>query len=208
MPMHSGGEHTFDRAGFLRVGVAAVAGSALVAVPARGAIPAPTPKGDDISYVQFAASGELVAVSLGQAMLVSPRVSAADKRRLRTLRDGDKDHLARLSAVIGPDDAPHFGDFHIALPAAAERTRDGLLGQALDLGELLAGVYLSGVTDTADAATRGLLGRLLWSEAQHLSVLRTLLGKPALASGLPAPVSLDDAAPLLDAYLADSEPPA
>lgn len=210
--MHEGDEHTFDRARFLRLGAATVAGAGagLIAAPGavRAAPPTPAPVGDDIAYVQFAATAELVSVSLGATLTTSRAFTAPERRTLTALRDGDKQHLARLAAVLGPD-APQYGDFHIRLPkASALNLRASLLKQAVGLAELLAGVYCSGVGDVADAGTRTLLGRLLWSEAQHLSALRLLAGRSVTASGLPGPVSLDDATPRLDAFLGDAEPPA
>lgn len=207
MPTHPGDEYTFDRAHLLRLGAATVAGSALLAVPARAAVPTPSPQGDDIAYVQFAATAELVSISLGARLVRSSAFTAGERRRLRALRAGDKEHFARLAAVLGPD-APQYGDFHIEVPTAGTDPRGKLLKLALELGTLIAGVYLSGVSDATDPATRGLLGRLLWSEAQHLSTVRTIAGHPAAASGLPGPVSVDDAAPRLDAFLGDAEPPA
>lgn len=209
MHMHGGDEHTFGRARFLQLGAATVAGAGLIGVPAAGAAPpTPAPAGDDVAYVQFAATAELVSVSLGAALITSRAFTAAERRTLTALRNGDKQHLARLAAVLGPD-APRYGDFHIRLPgASALARRASLLRQAIGLGELLAGVYCSAVADVADPATRSLLGRLLWSEAQHLSSLRALAGQPASASGLPGPVSLEDATPRLDAFLGDAEPPA
>ena len=207
MPTHPGDEHTFGRARFLRAGAVAVAGSALIGVPAaRAATPTPTPVGDDVAYLQFSATAELVSISLGGEIARNSFFPADERRRIAVLRAAAKEHYARLAAVLGGD-APQYGDFHIALPPG-KRSRAALLGKALDLGGLLAGVYLSGVSDCADPATRGLLGRLLWSESQALSVLRTIAGRPATSAGLPGPVSLDDAGPRLDAYLTDAVPPA
>lgn len=189
----------------MRAGAVAVAGGALGTGTARAAAPTPTPQDDDVAYLQFGATAELVAVSLGAELLLSTVLTPADKRRIRALRDNTKLHRDRLSAVLGAD-APQYGDFAIKLPAATGR--EEALGKALELANLIAGTYAAGVADVTDPATRTLLGRLLWSQAQHLSALRVLLGQPAAASGLPGGISLDDAGPRLDAYLADLEPPA
>lgn len=204
--MHQGDEPTFDRSRFLRLGAATVAGTALVAAaPARAAVPAPTPQGDDVAYLQFAATTKLVSVSLGATLLRSRGFDAATRKQLTTLRSSDKVHLQRLATVLG-EDAPQFGDFDIALPPGG-RSRAALIRHATELSGLTAGVHLSGVTDCVDPATRTLLGRLLWSEATHLSTLHALAGRPVATTGLPAPISLDDAAPRLDAYLKDAVPP-
>ncbi|XAY05720.1 hypothetical protein DSM112329_02578 [Paraconexibacter sp. AEG42_29] len=207
--MHEGGVQTFGRAAFLRagmVGAATVAGTALVAPSARAGLPAPVPVDDDVGYLQFTATGELVAVSLGTTLLQAPGFTAAQRQRLQALRAGSKRHLARLSLVLGAD-APQFGDFDLQVPAPPGGTPKARLATSLDLAGLLAGVYLAAVSDTVDAATRGLHGRLLWSQAQQVSTLRVLSGLPSVAGGLPVPIPLEAAVPRLDAYLADAEPP-
>lgn len=197
---------TFDRARFLRLGAAGAVGSALVlAGSAQAAVPSPAPVGDDVAYLQFGATAELVLQSLYGEIDRNTFFPADERRRVAVLRAATKEHVARLAAVLGGD-APQYGDFHIALPPG-KRSRRLLLGKALDLTGLLAGTYLSGVSDCADPATRTLLGRLLWSEAQQLSQLRAIDGRPVTSAGLPGPISLEDAAPRLDAYLTDAVPP-
>jgi hypothetical protein len=208
MPRSHVAEHTFGRAAFLRAGAFAAAGVAVgPAATARAGAPTPTPVDDDLGFLQFTATGELVAISLGAALLATPGFSRAERARLEAARAGTKAHYVRLAAVLGAD-APQYGDFHIKLPAHPARTRERMLATAYALGTLVARVYVAGAAGAADPATRELLARLLWSEAQHLASIRVLQHLPALAGGLPSAIALDDAAPLLDAFLGDADLPA
>ena len=63
------------------------------------------------------------------------------------------------------------------------------------------GVYLDGVARTTDQETRLLLGRLLVSDGQHLTVLRGLAGEPLADAGLRNPLRVETAGEWIDRYL-------
>jgi hypothetical protein len=190
-----------DRGEFLRLGaagaVAGVLGRGGVAVAAP---PPPTPQGDDMGFVQWGAVAEMVSVAFWRRALDEGDFSDRIQRRLRAARDADREHLARLSAVLG-DDAPKEEDFEIALPDAAFKTRARILAFGLEIEQRVTGVYLDGVTRTTDQQTRLLLGRLLVSDAGHLSVLRGLDGRTIADSGLRNPVSVESAGDWVDRFI-------
>ncbi len=86
------------------------------------------------------------------------------------------------------------------LPDAAFRDRRSILRFGAGLEQLIAGVYLDGVTNASDAGSRELLGRLLASEAQHVSALNVLAGMPA-TDGLLSAVFPQQAGDELDRYV-------
>ena len=129
----------------------------------------------------------------------SPSPAAAERARLKLARAGSAEHLRKLRYTL-QGDAPKAGDFAIVLPDTAFRERRSMLELGVSLGELIAGVYLDGVTSATDPGTRALLGRLLAGEAQQIAALRVLAGAPATA-GLLRPVFPQQASDALDRYI-------
>jgi hypothetical protein len=192
---------SLDRSEFLRLGAASAlagllggAGTAAAQDPA-----APAPQGDDIGYVQWGATAELLSVAFYTQALRSGEFSARVERRLRAARDADREHLAKLNAVLG-EDAPTEDDFEIELPARAFRSEARVLNLGMQIETRVTGVYLDGVARTSDQPTRLLLGRLLLSDGQHLTMLRALAGETG-DGGLRNPVRVETAGAWLDRYL-------
>src|SRR4051794_38231348 len=182
------------RAAFLRLATAsagAVAtGAALPGPAAAAGLPAARPQADDVAFLAF----------LGVTALVER--AALRKAHLAGLAAVKADHLRRLNAALGPDEAVHAGDYPLALPARALRSRQGVLRLCTELSELTSGVGLSGAVFAADAGTRLLLARLIASERDVLGALRTAGGHRVPRFGLPAPLDLEVASDKLDTLLA------
>jgi len=197
-----------DRATFLRRGVAGAltASAAGLGVPAltRAAVPV-RPSGDDVGFFQWGATAELVSLAFYDRALHESLTwgtagfTTAERARLKLARAGSAEHLRKLRFTL-QGDAPKAGDFTIALPDGAFRDRRSILALGVSLGELIAGVYLDGVTSATDPGTRALLGRLLAGEAQQIAGLRVLAGAPATA-GLLRPVFPQQAGEALDRYI-------
>lgn len=185
-----------DRGEFLRLGaVTALAGVFGGAASARAQSPAP--QGDDLGYVQWGATAELLSVAFWERALDEGRFSAKAKRRLTAAREADKEHLERLNAVLG-EDAP---EFEIVLPDGAFRTRARILAFGQEIEQRVTGVYLDGVARTTDQETRLLLGRLLVADTQHVSLLRGLANEPLADTGLRTPLRVEPAGEWIDRYL-------
>lgn len=197
-----------DRNQFLRLGAVSVlagvvgrTGVAAAQDPAPAPAPAgPTPQGDDVSYVLWGATAEMVSIAYYTRALADGKFSPRAARRLRAARTADRDHLRRLKAVLG-EDAPSEDDLEIVLPDNAFKTRARILDFGIDLERRITGVYLDGVARTTDEGTRLLLGRLLISDGQHLTMLRGLDHRPQSDAGLRAPVRISQASPWLDRFL-------
>jgi len=194
-----------NRRTFLRDSLGAAVGvSAAFALPASAATKI-APAGDDVGFLQWGATAELVSLALYDRALHESRewgargFDPAERKRLGLIRAGDAAQLKKLRYTLQRD-APKATDFTIELPDSAFRNREGVLDLALRLGRLIAGVYLDGVTYAADTGTRELLGRLLATESQHVSELRVLRGLPA-TSGMPTAVHPAPASARLDSFL-------
>jgi hypothetical protein len=142
----------------------------------------------------------MLSVAFWQRALDDGDFSATAQRRLRAARDADADHLRRLNAVLG-EDAPAEDDFTIGLPDSAFLTRARTLGFGKEIEQRVTGVYLDGVARTTDQETRALLGRLLVSDTQHLSLLRSLDNEPVADTGLRTPIRVETAGEWIDRYL-------
>jgi Ferritin-like domain len=197
-----------DRASFLRRGVAglaAMSAAGLLRPAASGAADPIRPVGEDIGFVQWGATAELVSLAFyDRALHESLRwgargFSGAERTRLKLARATDAEHLRKLRFTL-QSEAPDKGDFTVALPDAAFRDRRSILDLGLELETLIAGVYLDGVTHAGDPGTRALLGRLLASESQHISALRVLGGQPA-TTGLLHAVYPEQASDALDRFV-------
>ena len=192
-----------DRSQFLRLGaagaVAAVAGA--VSVPAASAAgPPPAPAGDDIGFVQWSATAEMVAIACWDRVLTDVALDPLADRWVHALRRADTGHLAALNAVLA-DEAPTEEDFAIKLPERAFSSQDRALAFAGEIHDNLIRVYLQGVALSADPGTRLLLGQLLVNDTQHLDALRTLRGETGAFAGLRGPLDLEPAGAWLDRYL-------
>ena len=160
----------------------------------------PAPKGDDVGYVQWGATAEMLSIAFYTRALDSKQFSDRVERRLRAARQADREHLAKLNAVLG-EDAPSEDDFQIELPNRRFRTEARILNFGLEIEQRVTGVYLDGIARTSDQPTRLLLGRLLISDGQHLTMLRGLAGDPQADDGLRNPVRVETAGAWIDRFL-------
>lgn len=191
-----------DRGQFLRLGVlgasAALGGGAL-AGSAGAALPAPTPVGDDVGFIQLGAVGERVSLEFYRAARHASVLTGPERKRMGLARATKARQFAALNAALG-EDALGEGDFTVALPPEALATRRQLAILGRELEGLLVGVYLNGVQNGEDRSTRLLLGRLLAYDVQQLAWLRALRGAVDQTE-VPAPLSVELAGAQLDRFL-------
>ncbi len=170
-----------------------------VSTPARAALPAPQPAGDDEGYLQFAAVATLVTRVFYREAAKVAGVDEGARRRLARLRVKEAALRTRLTAPLGSD-PPTLADFAVVLPATATKTLASAAAFGIDLHELRGAVLLSGAAYAEDSSTRLLLARVASHDAQAISVLRALTGRPG-DTGLLVPVDLEQASDRLDALL-------
>lgn len=160
---------------------------------------AATPRGDDIGFLTFGAVAEGVLTRVfSDAQSVKGAFTPSERRLLGQAHDRQLDNVNRLNAVLGPGDAIPLEDFHRVVTLGS---RAGALKVARRLETLVIGVYLNGVGYAEDAGTRILLGRLLAVASGHEALLTRMAGERL--GGLPKPIDLPGAGPLLDVYLKD-----
>jgi Ferritin-like domain len=188
-----------NRAELLRLGVAgALLGATGAASPARAATPAPT--GDDIGFVQWGATAEMVSVAFWDRALAADRLGTRGRRWASAMRVADIQHLAGLSSVLG-EEAPSADDFEVVLPEDAFATRAATLALGAEIEESITRAYLAGVAATSDPGTRLLLGKLLVQDVGHLDALGSLSGASSAFAGRRGPLELEQAGAWLDRHL-------
>lgn len=189
-----------NRASFLRLGAVTAVGTLIPAAAAAAqSLPTPAPQGDDIGFLQFGVLAEQVALDAYRAAAKVDGWTPAEQRLLATIAKQKADHVAQLTAALGAN-APQPDDYSVKLPARALATTRSARSFLERLEQLLVGVYVAGAAFSADPATRLLIARLLASDAQDLSALRSLRGQPVVMV-LPNPIDLEAAGGLLDTLL-------
>jgi Ferritin-like domain len=190
-----------SRAELLRRGLAgALIGVAGTAANARAAGPPPAPQGDDLGFVQWGATAELVCVAFWNRALAGGGMNERTRRHVTAMRVADGQHLRALAAVLGGD-APTAEDFEIVLPKRALASRAGILAFGEELEESITRAYLAGVAQATDPATRLLLGKLLVQDVGHLDALRAFAGASSAFAGQRGPLELEQAGEWLDRFL-------
>lgn len=190
---------SIDRAQFLRMGAVGL-GAGLLAGPAGVASAAP--QGDDLGYLFFGATGELVSGEFYSRAREAHPVSGDLQRRLADVRTAKRRQFAALNAILGEDDAVLADDFRVVFPEGtfASVRSIGRIGARIEA--MLVGVYLSAVRDVLDPASRFALGQALAYDAQQRAWMRELRGADEDPTRMPRPLTLREAGPTLDEFLA------
>ena len=199
-----------DRGDFLRLGAGGLvvaAASGLVPAAAGAAVPPPTPLGDDVAYLSFAATAERASRDVYRAAYkqAGAGFSRAERAHLNRVASSKRAHILRIDAALGAD-APLPGDFVTVLPNDAVATKEKALALLRQFETLLVRVYLNGVGYATDPSTRLFLGRLLTFDGQALAWLSLRSGEAA-PTGLSNPIELEAAATALDGFLSTPDFP-
>lgn len=199
-----------DRGDFLRLGAGGIVTAAtvgLVPAAAQAAVPAPTPQGDDVAFLSFAATAERASRDAYRAAYKQAGAgwSRTERSHLNRVGSAKRAHILRIDAALGAD-APLPGDFVTVLAPDAVATKAKALALLRQLETLLVRVYLNGVGYATDPATRLFLGRLLTFDGQALAWLSLRAGEAA-PTGLSNPIELEAAADALDGFLSTPDFP-
>jgi hypothetical protein len=190
---------TIDRAQFLRMGAVGL-GAGLLG--RAGVASAQAPQGDDLGYLFFGATGEFVSGEFYSRARRARSVSGDLQRRLAEVRTAKRRQLAAFNLILGENDALLPDDFRVVFPEGtfASARSIGRIGARIEA--MLVGVYLSAVQDVLDPATRLVLGRALAYDAQQRAWMRQLRGAGENPTRMPRPLTLEEAGPTLDQFLA------
>ena len=171
-----------SRARLLAVGVGAAA--AVVAAPLAPAFAAPNPQGDDLGFVGFAATTELVLLSLYGRALNAKVLSRAESAAVQHMREDDRKHYDALVPLLG-EAAPVASGYDISFPKGTFDSSRAILREAVKLERLLVGTPGHRASPPRqDDETRLLLARILESDSVHLAAAQSALAlRPGLRAG-------------------------
>jgi ferritin-like protein len=190
-----------DRAQFLRMGAVSL-GAGLLAAPAGVASAQAAPQGDDVGYLFFGATGELVSAEFYSRARKARSVSGDLQRRLAAVRTAKRRQFNAFNVILGENDAVLPDDFRVVFPEGtfASTRSIGRIGARIEA--MLVGVYLSAARDVLDPGTRLVLGQALAFDAQQRAWMRELRGANENPTRMPRPLTLEEAGPTLDEFLA------
>ena len=195
--------HGVDRGQFLRLGavgaLAAVTGA--VAVPAASAAgPAPAPVDDDLGFVQWAATAELVTVAYWDRALAERGFGEQAQRWMTAMRERRRGPPREARAPCSATARRSDRDFKVVLPKRKLASRAATIAFGEELEEHMLRVLLGAVSQAARSRARGCCSaQILVNDTQHLDSLRQLAGEPSAFAGLRGPLELEPAGDWLDA---------
>jgi len=181
-------------------GVALVAsGAALgaLAAPAGAAVP-----DVDLSYLRLLTAAELLKADFEEEGLASGKLDAATTRLLRRLQADDKAHYTGLASLLaGAGQTPaNADDIDFTYPRGSFDTRDAIVKLGWALSTLTLGAYLGAIENVQTPAARLALAQIAANEAQQLSALARLAGRPAIGRAFAPALPIDVVSAALDGY--------
>jgi hypothetical protein len=188
------------RAALLRKATAllgAGAAAALLAEPAAAALP-----DGDLAYLRLLIGAELLAADFQSQSLtggiLDPAVAAAVKQMHRD-EGAHYTGLAQLVTAAGQTPAT-ADDIDFSYPAKTFSSQRSVLEVGWAIETLTLGAYLGAVGNVQTSQVRLPLGQIAANEAQHVSALASVLGKPVIGRAFTPSLSIDAVSAALDAY--------
>jgi Ferritin-like domain len=191
---------TLSRADLLRRGAAGsavlVASSGFPAAAAAG-----VPDGD-LSYLRLLVAAELLKTDFQTRALRSRTLASPAAHLARQLHADDAAHYRGLAALMrGAGQPPtNAGDIDFSYPKRAFESQGSIVRLARRLGTLTLGAYLGAIKNVQTPELRQPLGQIAANEAQQLSALAHLLGRPAIGEAFAAALPIDVVSAALDEY--------
>ena len=188
-----------SRGGVLRLALAG-AGMATFRGPAA-AVAAGVPD-VDLSYLRVLAAAELLKTDFASTALASGKLGARSAVLIRRVRADDGAHYAGLAALLsGAGQTPAIAaDIDFAYPPGSFGSQRSILSLAWKLGTLTLGAYLGAVENVLTASQRLPLGQIAANEAQQLSALATVAGRPVIGGAFASSSAIDAVSSALDEY--------
>jgi len=183
-------------------GAAIVAGGAtaplLLATDARAAaIP-----DADLAYLRLLTATELLTADFAARALAAGRVTKAVAALFRQVGTDDRAHyagLSQLSADAGQTPA-RAADIDFSYPSGTFAAESSVLRLAWQLETLSAGAYLGALAQLETPQLRLPFAQIAANEAQHVSALAGLLGKPVIGRAFAPALTIDAVSAALDRY--------
>ena len=189
-----------SRAALLRRGVG---GGALLAFPGTAvAAAAPDVPDVDLSYLRLLVGAELLKADFQRRALASRKLAASAASLFASTGADDRAHYAGLAALLnGAGQTPATaGDIDFSYPRGSFGSQRSIVGLASKLARLTLGGYLGALQNVQTSQFRLPLGQIAANEAQQVSALAHLLGRPPVGGAFAEALQIDAVSTALDAY--------
>jgi hypothetical protein len=156
----------------------------------------------DLAYLRVLLALELLLADYEAQALASGKLRRRSTALMRQLRQDDLAHVAGLSALLaGGGQTPTTGDdIDFSYPRQSFATQGSIVKLGSSLSRLALGAYLGAVEKLETAELRGPLAQIAPNEAQHLSALAQLQGRPLVGKAFAAALPIDVVSAALDRY--------
>lgn len=156
----------------------------------------------DLSYLRLLTAGELLKADFETKALASGKLSASAAAVVRRIHADDRAHYAGLAALLSGEGqaATTADDIDFSYPRGSFGSEGAIAKLAWKLGTLSVGAYLGAVESVQTSKLRLPLGQIVANEAQQLSAVGRLLGRPPIGRAFAPALPIDAVSAALDAY--------
>lgn len=183
-----------------RGGAALVASSTVAAWLTAQAFAAPPD--NDLAYLRLLIGVELVAADFQDQASQSGKLSGAAAAAIKKMQADEKAHYAGLAQLVtAAGQIPATADdIDFEYPKGAFASQKTVLQLAWAIERLSVGAYMGAIESVQTAALRLPIGQIGANEAQHVSALAPMLGRPVIGRAFAPSLSIDDVSTALDGY--------
>jgi hypothetical protein len=179
----------------------ALAGVGLATLGSPGAAVAAAPD-VDLSYLRVLVGAELLKADFASSALSSGKLGGRPAGVVKRVRADDAVHYAGLAALLsGAGQTPTTADdIDFSYPTGSFGSQSSILRLAWRLGTLTLGAYLGAVENVLTASFRLPLGQIAANEAQQLSALAAVVGRPVIGGAFAGSLAIDAVSSVLDEF--------
>jgi len=199
MPVRS--STAFNRASLLRRSGIAVISTGVAASFLAGTAGAAVPD-NDLAYLRLLIGAELLAADFQSEALASGRLVAPAATALKQMSGDESAHYAGLAQLVtSAGQTPATAeDIDFAYPKKSFASQTSILELAWSIETLTLGAYLGAVENVQTAQLRLPIGQIAANEAQHLSAIGPMLGRPTIGRAFGPALSIAAVTAALDEY--------
>ncbi|HEX3806368.1 MAG TPA: ferritin-like domain-containing protein [Gaiellaceae bacterium] len=189
-----------NRAQLLRRGVAS--GALLTGAGSLAAVASAAAPDADLASLRLVIATELLKLDFATQALASSKASSATTTLLKQLHADDTAHYNGLASVFtGAGQTPATaGDINFAYPAGSYASDDSIAKLAWTLTTVALGAYLGVLENVQTPRFRTALAQISANEAQQVSAVAQLVGKPVVGAAFGPALTADQVTTVLDVY--------
>jgi hypothetical protein len=188
-----------NRSALLRRGVL---GGAVLAFPTAAAAATADIPDADVSYLRLLVGAELLNADFQRRALASRRLAPSAASLFARIGADDRAHYIGLAALMkaAGQTAATAEDIDFSYPSGTFDSQKSIVTRASKLSKLTLGGYLGTLENIQTSEVRLPLGQIAANEAQQVSALAHLLGRPPVGGAFAEALQIDAVSRALAAY--------